>query len=735
MTPPLEPRARAPARARGRAAAGGRAPRAARRRRWCSIPRARRKARVGVLHHLRHGGDVPAQVNREAVRLLVLARRRGHGAARADLLRRAPGARRACGAKPSALARRNVRAFARSARLRSSRDSAGCGAALREAGHLLRDDSTPREAAALLARECATCPRCWRSSGCRRRPRRPLARGATGAAAARRRTTIRVTSRTRSACAAQPRALLRRAAGRRAGRPAELRLVLRQRRRLQPDAPRDGRRAARAQARLDRAASSPDVVVASNPGCLLHMARGARERGIARCDAAPGRAAGRATWPAPGRSRAHQRHGMTAARSRRDAAAALFLERQHLDRAARPARCRRRGLARFVERRRRPPDRLDQRGRPRALPDGVEPLRPLRSRETLDRLIYRRRVLFEYWAHAACFVPRRGPRRLAPRDARLPHAAHRLDAWLRKNPKLLRVVEDAIRERGPLGNADFQQTRPGRRRLVELEAGDARAPLPVDERTLADPLARALPEALRPGRARAARAREHRAAERRRSSRAGTCGSRCARHGRARPSADLRRYLTFPRTPRAERRSRASEAAARGRGGRDRRRGRARAAGSRCAEDLPGARARRRGVAPPRAAPRCCRRSTRSCGTASARARCSASTTASRSTRPATSACTATTRCRIFHDGQLIGRVDAKNHRASTRLEVRHVHFEPWFANGSARRPRAGARRSRRGAGRRGRCASFAGRIRRRNAHHARARYAREAQAGAGRAP
>ncbi|HVP70855.1 MAG TPA: hypothetical protein VMS45_05970, partial [Gemmatimonadaceae bacterium] len=25
---------------------------------------------------------------------------------------------------------------------------------------------------------------------------------------------------------------------------------------------------------------SPDVVVASNPGCLLHMARGAKERGM-----------------------------------------------------------------------------------------------------------------------------------------------------------------------------------------------------------------------------------------------------------------------------------------------------------------------------------------------------------------------------------------------------------------------------------------------------------------------
>jgi len=36
----------------------------------------------------------------------------------------------------------------------------------------------------------------------------------------------------------------------------------------------------------------------------------------------------------------------------------------------------------------------------------------------------------------------------------------------------------------------------------------------------------------------------------------------------------------------------------------------------------------------------------------------------------------------ILHDGHFIGRVDAKAHRAERRLEVRHVHFEPWFAAG-----------------------------------------------------
>jgi uncharacterized protein YcaQ len=37
----------------------------------------------------------------------------------------------------------------------------------------------------------------------------------------------------------------------------------------------------------------------------------------------------------------------------------------------------------------------------------------------------------------------------------------------------------------------------------------------------------------------------------------------------------------------------------------------------------------------------------------------------------------------IFHDGQLIGRLDPKIHRAERRLEVRNTHFEPWFARGT----------------------------------------------------
>ena len=36
----------------------------------------------------------------------------------------------------------------------------------------------------------------------------------------------------------------------------------------------------------------------------------------------------------------------------------------------------------------------------------------------------------------------------------------------------------------------------------------------------------------------------------------------------------------------------------------------------------------------------------------------------------------------LMHDGQLLGRVDLKTHREAGVLEARHVHFEPWFATG-----------------------------------------------------
>ena len=80
----------------------------------------------------------------------------------------------------------------------------------------------------------------------------------------------------------------------------------------------------------------------------------------------------------------------------------------------------------------------------------------------------------------------------------------------------------------------------------------------------------------------------------------------------------------------------------------------------------------------------------------------------------------------ILHDGQLIGRVDAKAHRAERRLAVRGVHFERWFATGGrAARRGLGRDRAGRGAGRRRGRALVAGPLHRRRPGRSRPRRAR----------
>jgi len=84
------------------------------------------------------------------------------------------------------------------------------------------------------------------------------------------------------------------------------------------------------------------------------------------------------------------------------------------------------------------------------------------DRRALDRLTYGRRQLFEYWAHAACFVAT--DHFPSWRRAMLDyHTRSRGWArWLRKNRATLASVERAIASGGPLGSADFaHRRRPG----------------------------------------------------------------------------------------------------------------------------------------------------------------------------------------------------------------------------------------------------------------------------------
>jgi hypothetical protein len=82
------------------------------------------------------------------------------------------------------------------------------------------------------------------------------------------------------------------------------------------------------------------------------------------------------------------------------------------------------------------------------------------DRARLDRLVYRRRLLFEYWAHAACLVPASALPwwRRAMLDYRSRHTGW--SGWLRRNSKVLSAVQTAISSNGPMANADFEGRRP-----------------------------------------------------------------------------------------------------------------------------------------------------------------------------------------------------------------------------------------------------------------------------------
>jgi uncharacterized protein YcaQ len=140
---------------------------------------------------------------------------------------------------------------------------------------------------------------------------------------------------------------------------------------------------------------------------------------------------------------------------------ALFLERQHLS-APRAAPLTTKRLGRFVE---------DVGG---IQLDSINVLDRAHyltvwsrfgpyDRARLDRLVYQRRLLFEYWAHAACLVPTSALPwwHRAMLDYRIRHTG-----WsdlIRRNPKMLGDVKAAVAARGPMGNAEFEGRRPSGR--------------------------------------------------------------------------------------------------------------------------------------------------------------------------------------------------------------------------------------------------------------------------------
>jgi uncharacterized protein YcaQ len=303
------------------------------------------------------------------------------------------------------------------------------------------------------------------------------------------------------------------------------------------------------------------------------------------------------------------------------------------------------------------------------------------DRARLDRLVYRRRLLFEYWAHAACLVPTSMLPwwRRAMLDYRSRHTGW--SGWLRRNPKLLADVKAAVASNGPMANGDFEGRRPRggkggwwswqpfQHALHHLWMTGA---LTVHSRRhfqkRFDLLERAMPTALGIEAVSAAEfPRWH--------------VERSLHAMGAATERDLAGYLTFPRFMSAARRVALHGMLERGEVQT------IEVDGSRVrwlllSRDLPALRRAARAAAPSK-------------GTTLLSPFDSLLWYRDRVSRlfgfdyrievytPGHQRVHGYYTLPILHDGHLIGRVDAKTHRAERRLEVRHVHLEPWFAAGA----------------------------------------------------
>jgi hypothetical protein len=389
--------------------------------------------------------------------------------------------------------------------------------------------------------------------------------------------------------------------------------------------------------------------------------------------------------PAAGRAEPVQRVLRGAAVAERPrfpvrAAAALFLERQWLDR-PRARRLTATSLERFAE---------ATGGIQLDSINVVERAHYLTAwnrfgaydRAALDRLVWKRRVLVDYWAHAACLVPASHLHawRRAMHQYEVRHSGW--GVWLKRHRPTLAKVEQAIRERGPLGSADFESARrrgdeqkgwwnwkstthaldflwkSGRLAVHSRRHFHKRFDLAErvhGERLAEEPLA---PEAFLRWHLRRAFAAMGAATD-----------------------GDLRFYLSFPRLRPAERKATLAALLA---------------SGELVEVELDGARGRWWALAEDLdALARAARRRVPSRGTALLSPFDSFLWHRERTSKlygfdykievytPGPARRYGYYTLPILHDGHLIGRLDPKTHRERGVLEVRSAHFEPWFARGA----------------------------------------------------
>ena len=300
------------------------------------------------------------------------------------------------------------------------------------------------------------------------------------------------------------------------------------------------------------------------------------------------------------------------------------------------------------------------------------------DRARLDRLIYDRRLLFEYWAHAACLVSTGMLPwwRRAMLDYRVRHTG-----WsdlVRGNAKVLAHVKSTVAASGPMGSADFEGRRPSGRdgwwswRPVQhaLHYLWMTGALTIHSRRhfhkRFDLLERAIPAVLDGA---VVSTEEFQRWHLERSLHA--MGAATER--------DLAGYLTFPRFQRGARTAALRAMVERG---------------EVAPIEVEGSSARWLTL-------------TRDLPALSRAARASEASRGTTLLSPFDSLLWYRDRVKrlfgfdyrievytpghkrvhgyytlpILHHGHLIGRVDAKSHRAERRLEVRHVHLEPWLAS------------------------------------------------------
>jgi uncharacterized protein YcaQ len=311
------------------------------------------------------------------------------------------------------------------------------------------------------------------------------------------------------------------------------------------------------------------------------------------------------------------------------------------------------------------------------------------DRARLADLDYRRRLRVEYWAHAACLVPASMLPwwRRAMLDYRTAHTGW--SGWLRRNAKALAVVEAAVRANGPMGNADFEERRRGGRRAGWWDWKPVQHALHYLWMTGAltihsrrhfhkrfDLMERALPAVLGVEAVDSdAFLRWH--------------IERSLHAMGAATEPDLSRYLSFPRFPPGARRKALRAMIER------------REVIEVQVEASPGRwLALARDLLP---LGRAGRTPSPSRGTTLLAPFDSLLWHRDRVTRlfafdyrievytPGAHRIHGYYTLPVLHDGHLIGRVDAKAHRPDRRLEVRHVHLEPWFAAGTPSPAGAGA--------------------------------------------